>query len=156
MLKIWKILGNFCLGLGPDLGLKFGPSPKQKSSNIRPPKNTDVQWSAKILTSAARCRAQHVTLKFTVIQEKYHIGNKLYLIQATVLKLIKQPAMMKSLLGVVLLEMDEFPIVLAMLIISFERYTLNKKRTLVLIIFHRILLHDNDAFIYIKIIHQHC
>lgn len=67
------------------------------------------------------------------------------------LKLIKQPAMMKSLLGVVLLEMDEFPIVLAMLIISFERYTLNRKRTLVLIIFHRILLHD-DAFIYIKII----
>lgn len=60
------------MGLGPDLGLKFGPSPNRKSSNIRPPKNTDVQWSAKILTSAARCRAQHVTLKFTVIQEKYH------------------------------------------------------------------------------------
>ena len=71
------------------------------------------------------------------------------------LKLIKQPAMMKSLLGVVLLEMDEFPIVLAMLIISFERYTLNKKKGH-LIIIHRILLHDNDAFIYIKIIHQHC
>lgn len=118
------------MGLGPDFGLKFVSSPNRKSSNIRPPKNTDVQWSAKILTSAARCRAQHVMLKFTVIQEKYHIGNKLYLIQATVLKLIKQPAMMKSLLGVVLLEMDEFPIVLAMLIISFERYTLNKKRTL--------------------------
>lgn len=129
-LKIWKILGNFCLGLGPDLGLKFGPSPNRKFSIIRPQKNTDVQWSAKILTSAARCRAQHVMLKFTVMQEKYHIGYKLYLIQATVLKLIKQPAMMKSLLGVVLLEMDEFPIVLAMLIISFERYTLNKKRTL--------------------------
>lgn len=30
---------------------------------------------------------------------------------------------MKSLLGVVLLEMEEFPIVLAMLMISVERYT---------------------------------
>lgn len=60
----------------------------------------------------------------------YKIGNKLHLIQATVLKLIKQPAMMKSLLGVVLLEMEEFPIVLAMLMISVERYTLNKKRYL--------------------------
>lgn len=60
----------------------------------------------------------------------YKIGNKLHLIQATALKLIKQPAMMKSLLGVVLLEMEEFPIVLAMLMISVERYTLNKKRYL--------------------------
>lgn len=77
--------------------------------------------------SVARCRAQHVLLKFTII---YKIGNKLHLIQATVLKLIKQPAMMKSLLGVVLLEMEEFPIVLAMLMISVERYTLNKKRYL--------------------------
>lgn len=42
------------------------------------------------------------------------------LMQATVLKLIKQPAMMKSLLGVVLFEMVEFPIVLAMLIVSVE------------------------------------
>lgn len=67
-LKIWKILGNFCLGLGPDLGLKFGLSPNRKFSIIRPQKNTDVQWSAKILTSASRCRAQHVMLKFTVIQ----------------------------------------------------------------------------------------
>lgn len=78
------------------------------------------------------CKMQSSTCFVTIYSNIiiYKIGNKLHLIQATVLKLIKQPAMMKSLLGVVLLEMEEFPIVLAMLMISVERYTLNKKRYL--------------------------